>query len=178
MGLRVNGIDETKRRLEEAQARARDLTPVLLVAAQDTRTLIDDAFAGGHTPEGQAWAPLSPRTLARRRGGSGNPLIDTARLRNSIQATAQGQALSFGTNVGYAAPQQFGFTRSGTLKRRSYSPRREAGSPWSATVPGRAFLPVNSAGGGYTLMTGGMAGQHWRRVREMVKRYIATGEVT
>lgn len=178
MGIRVTGVEEAKRKLEEVQARMRDLTPVLSVIAQDTKTLIDDAFAGSTTPENVAWAPLSPRTLARRRGGSGNPLVDTSRLRNSITAYGRGTSLKFGTTVEYAAPHQFGFSRSGTLKRRSYSPQREAGSPWSFGVPARPFLPVTKASGGYRLMTNGMAGEHWRRAREAIRRYIATGEVT
>lgn len=164
--------------LTAVEERARDLTPVLTVIAQDTKTLIDDAFAGSTTPENVAWAPLSPATLARRRGGSGNPLIDTSRLRNSITASGRANALTFGTNVPYASAHQWGYTRSGALKRRSYSPRREAGTPYSHTVPARQFLPVKRGGSGFQLMTAGMAGQHWARSREMIRRYIATGEVT
>lgn len=177
MALTVTGVDAALDRIESAAARARDLTPVLTVAAQDTRTLIDDAFAGSTTPENVPWAPLSPRTLARRRGGSGNPLIDTSNLRGSIAAYGRGTTLSFGTNVSYAGPQQFGFSRSGSLKRPAYGPKRPAGTPYTVTVPARPFLPITRSGG-YQLMTNGMAGQHWARVRASVRRYIATGEVS
>lgn len=177
MPLRVTGIAETQARLDAVAERMRDLTPVLSVIAQDTVTLIDDSFASSRSPDGSAWAPLSPKTLARRRGGSGNPLIDTSRLRNSKTAYGRGSTLSFGTNVSYAAPQQWGFSRSGTLARKSYSPKREAGTPWAYSVPARPFLPIARGGGGYQLMTGGSAGQHWTRASEMVRRYITTGEI-
>jgi phage gpG-like protein len=177
MGLRVTGIEETQERLDAIGARLRDLTPVLAVIAQDTRTLIDDSFAGSRAPDGSPWAPLSPKTLARRRGGSGNPLINTSRLRNGQTAFGRGTTLSFGSNVPYAKPQQFGFTRSGTLKRKAYNPDREAGSPWTTTVPGRPFLPIARGGSGYQLMTSGPAGTHWQRAREAVAHYIKTGEV-
>lgn len=174
--IRITGIDAVVARMEAVKRRMADLTPVLMVAAQDTKTLIDDSFAGSHSPDGTPWAPLAASTIARRRGGSSTPLIDTARLRNGQTAVGSRNALTFGSNVPYSAPQMFGFSRSGTLKRRSYSPRREAGEGWTSTVPGRPFLPVTKIGG-YQLMTGGAAGQHWRRVREMVQHYIVTGEV-
>lgn len=177
MGVTVTGVRETLEMIEGAAERSRDLTPILTVLAQDTRTLIDDAFAGATTPENVPWPPLSPKTLARRRGGSGNPLIDTGRLRNGIVTYGRGTTLSFGTNVGYGSYQQWGATRSGTLKRRSYSPRREAGTSWTSTIPSRKFLPVTKDGG-YRLMTSGMAGEHWAHVRASVRRYITTGRVS
>jgi phage gpG-like protein len=178
VGVTVTGVDGVVAMLEAAKGRLRDLGPVLSVVAADTVTLIDDSFAGGHTPENVAWAPLSPKTLARRRGGSGNPLVDTSRMRSSTTAYGRGTTLSFGSNVPYAPPQQWGATRSGTLKNRSYSPRREAGSPFTVTIPARPFLPVRKVGGGYALMTVGAAGEHWARMRRMVTEYIVSGRVT
>lgn len=176
MGVTVSGVDGVVAMLEAAKGRLRDLGPVLSVVAADTVTLIDDSFAGGHTPENVAWAPLSPKTLARRRGGSGNPLVDTGRMRSSVTAYGRGTTLAFGTNVGYAPPQQWGASRSGTLKRRSAG--RDAGSPFTVTIPPRPFLPIRKSGGGYALMTVGAAGAHWDRMRRMVATYIATGRVT
>ncbi len=54
MTFRVNGAQQTKREIDAAIARARDLTPVLNVAADATKTLINDAFDGGHSPEATA----------------------------------------------------------------------------------------------------------------------------
>jgi phage gpG-like protein len=176
-GVSVTGVAATLARIRAVRGRMADLSPVLTVAAQDTRTLIDDSFAGSRAPDGTAWAPLSAKTLARRRGGSGNPLIDTSNLRGSITAYGRGTTLSFGTFVPYAAPQQWGFSRSGSLARKSYDPVRPAGTPWSTTVPSRKFLPIERTSG-TTLMRGGPAGEHWRRVRQMVLTYISTGRVT
>lgn len=181
MGLEVRGVDELKAKLDEVAARARDLTPVLTVAAQDTRTLIDDSFAGSTTPENVPWAPLADSTVQRRRRGSNVPLVDTANLRNSITAYGRGTTLKFGSSVPYAAPHQFGFTRSGQLKNRSYrlGVKREAGTPWTTRVPARPFFPVAGGGSaGYSLMTQGQAGAHWTYVRNAVRTYITTGRVT
>ena len=175
MTFRVNGARQTKREIDAAIARARDLNPVLTVAAADTKTLIDDAFDGSHSPDGTRWQALSPKTIAKRRQGSSKPLIDTAILRNSVTATARGVVLSFGTNVIYARPHQMGFERTGQYKRTRYNPRREAGSPWRYSVPARPFLPVTPQ---FALMTTGPAGQHWREVREMVREYIRSGRTT
>lgn len=174
MAFRVNGARQSKREIDAAIARARDLTPVLTVAAADTKTLIDDAFDGSHSPDGTRWAPLSARTVAKRRRGSDKPLVDTEILRNSVTTTARGVVLSFGTNVLYARPHQMGFQRAGQYKRTMYSPRRERGSPWSYSVPARPYLPVTPQ---FALMTSGPAGQHWREVREMVREYIRSGRI-
>lgn len=169
MRITVSGISETESLFREIAARARDLTPVLEVAAADTVTLIDDSFEAGSAPDDAPWAPLSPATVAirnRRRGrGIVKPLQDTTRLRRSITATGGASRLAFGTNVPYAAPQQLG--ASIRIFGRG-----------SASIPARAFLPVTSGEGGrFSLMTGGRAGVHWTRVRAMVDRYIRTGEI-
>jgi len=174
--IRISGLTGAVDLLTAAQRRLGDLSPVLAVIAADTRTLIDDAFSGSHTPEGTPWAPLKPSTIASRRGGSSMPLIDTSTLRSSISTTVDRSRLRFGTNVRYAAAQQLGFAKSGTLKRRSRG--RKVGAEYTVTVEARPFLPVRRAGGSFRLMTVGLAGQHWRASVEMIKRYIATGEVT
>lgn len=185
-GVTVTGLEQAKARIAAVQARLQNLQPVLAVAAQDTITLIDDSFAGSRTPEGMPWAPLSAKTLARRRGGSGNPLIDTSVLRNSKTAVGYATGLRFGTVVPYAPPQQWGYTRTGTLKRWAplldgqVSSRRGRGkgTPYEFSAPARPFLPVRRVGSGFALMTVGPAGAHWRRVRAMVRDYIATGRVS
>lgn len=161
MRVEARGIEGAIAELDELAARAADLSPVLEVAASDTRTLIDDSFRRSRAPDGDAWAPLTQATLRRRRQGPNTRarkatiLIDTGRLKNSIQSTHTKTALSFGTNVQYAAYHQFG-------GGRMYRP----------------FLPVAAGGAGYVLMTGGPAGRHWRDVRDMVIEYIRTGRIT
>ena len=156
MTITQTGATEAQARLEAIAARLADLTPVMQVAAADTMTLIDDSFAGSRSPDGSTWAPLAASTVARRRGNVATPLDDTGRLRGSMFARGTRSGLAFGTNTPYAAPHQMGGRR----------------------LPQRAFLPVELVTGGARLMSTGPAGTHWTRVRESVRRYIATGEVT
>jgi phage gpG-like protein len=157
----ASGVDGVIAELDALAERAADLGPVLEVAASDTRTLIDDSFRKSRAPDGPAWEGLDRRTLARRRQGPNKRarkatiLVDTGRLKNSIQSTHTKSVLKFGTNVVYAAYHQFG---SG----RMYRP----------------FLPIEKTGSQYMLMTGGPAGRHWREVRDMVIEYIRTGRIT
>lgn len=161
MRVEARGIEGAIAELDELAARAADLSPVLEVAASDTRTLIDDSFRKSRGPDGTSWEGLTQKTIKRRRQGRNKGarkatiLVDTGRLKNSIQSTHTKTALSFGTNVEYAAYHQFG-------GGRMYRP----------------FLPVAAGGAGYVLMTGGPAGRHWRDVRDMVIEYIRTGRIT
>jgi phage gpG-like protein len=71
-------------------------------------------FAGGHSPEGAAWATL--RHPSRRRGGpSAKPLRDTGILMGSMTSNGPGHvdqrtpsSLTWGTNVSYAGYHQWG----------------------------------------------------------------------
>lgn len=195
MTVQATGLAEAIRHLEAVQARARNLKPVLDVAAADTVALIDDAFETSIGPNGAPWEGLADSTLlgrARRAAGpsfgraligplmpgqsrrkrrrwtrrrseralhavmNAKPLVDTGRLRGSINSIATSTALNFGTNVVYAGAMQFG----------------------SRPRPPRPFLPVEGPKGGLHLMQTGVAGEHWARIRAAVKRYVLTGEVS
>ena len=154
MTITQTGATEAQARLEAIAARLADITPVMQVAAADTMTLIDDSFAGSRAPDGSPWAPLAASTVARRRGTIATILDNTGILRGSMFARGTRTGLAFGTNTPYAAPHQTGGRR----------------------LPQRAFLPVEM-GAAPRLMSTGPAGTHWTRVRDSVRRYIATGEV-
>ena len=160
MTIEATGVSAAKARLEGIAARLRDLTPVTSVAAADTMTLIDDSFASSTSPAGEAFAPLAPSTIAKRRYGSGErrvtPMIDTGRARSSMFARGERDGLRFGTNVGYVRPHVTG----GTF------------------LPKRNPLPAELIGGSWSLTQTGAGGSHWSRVRESIRRYITTGEVT
>ncbi len=147
--------------LEAITARIRDLSPVLTVAAQDTKTLISDSFRESRSPGGRLWKGLEPSTIKRRRQGPNTRarkatiLIDTGVLKNSIYSTSDKSGLTMGTNVPYAVYHQFG--NGGML---------------------RPFMPITGSVTSYQLMTGGPAGRHWRDVRAMVIEYIRTGQIT
>lgn len=152
-------------RMEAIAARLRDMSPIMTVVAEDTRTLIDDSFQTLTSPAGQPWAPLSDTTieLNPRRAG-GRPLNDTTRLRRSITTETSKRGFSFGTNVRYAAKQHFGDPNNRVFGR--------ARGP----VPARPFLPVTGSGSRFSLTTGGRAGLHWARVRADIGRWLRTGE--
>lgn len=61
----------------------------------------------------QKWQGLAASTLSKRRRGRGRGgpqiLIDTARLKNSINFRVVTKGVEIGTNVKYAARQHFGF---------------------------------------------------------------------
>ena len=147
--------------LEAITARIRDLSPVLIVAARDTQTLISDSFRKSRSPEGRLWKGLEPSTVKRRRQGPNTRarkatiLVDTGVLKDSIYSTSDKSGLTMGTNVPYAVYHQFG--NGGML---------------------RPFMPITGSVTSYQLMTGGPAGRHWRDVRAMVIEYIRTGQIT
>lgn len=131
----MSTIDDAARDLRAIAARLNDMTPILRVKAQDIQTYVDDRFAQSNTPSGQPWRGLSDATEAinpRRVGGS--PLLDTGRLRASITTQVGPRSLSFGTNVVYAAAQNFGNPDN----------RLFGGPP--APIPSRQFLPVSRDG--------------------------------
>lgn len=166
MPITSRGIPETQKRFEEMSARLRDMSPVMEVAAQDTKLLIDDSFQNSASPDGTPWEPFAEATLRispRRQGG--RLLVDTARLRNSITVPHTARSFSFGTNVAYGGPQQFGASI------------RVFGRGRTRRLPARPYLPVEGDGR-FRLMTSGRAGEHWTQVRVMVAAYIRTGEIT
>lgn len=93
-------------------------------------------------------------------------LIDTGRLRQSITGRSGKTSFQFGTNVVYAATQQFGRSDNKVFGKHP------------GPIPARPFMPVEAESRGkFRLMNTGAAGQHWSRVRRMVAEYIRTGRL-
>ena len=107
-----------------------------------TRTQI--RFEQGIAPSGERW-PVSAR--AERQGGQ--TLVDSARLKNSIEHRADNSGVEVGTNVIYAAAHQFGAkTRPRTIRPRlkealffpgAAHPVKKVEHPGS-NIPARPFL--------------------------------------
>ena len=122
--------------LRDLQRRVGDPSPALNAIGQLLVTETDLAFRGERDPWGRSWSALSPVTAKKRRGSTSQILSDTGRLRNSVNARVQGDSVTVGTNVEYAAPQQFG------AKKGAFgSTRRGAPIPWG-DIPARPFLPT------------------------------------
>lgn len=105
---------------------------VLTVLAEDSRTRIDEGFAASRSPEGASWRPLE---RARRRG-PGRPLLDTGRLRASINYHVTSEGFVVQTSVIYAATHQYG---RGDIPSRPFFPQDGTLPPqwaaaWRSTV--------------------------------------------
>ncbi len=144
------GFDEAEEKLRRIAERLSDMRPVLTIAAQDLKTLIDDRFTTSTAPNGSEWQPLKPETVERK--GSDKPLIDTGILRNSINSQATRRTIRFGTNVPYARTHQFG----------------------RGAIPARPFLPIDTSG---RLVRSGPAGTEFEAMRQMIGHWVKTGEI-
>lgn len=80
------------------------------------------------------WAPLRPKTIARRRKRSSRPLLDTATLLRTVQARVSKNELHVGTNH-YIAP---GVTAA--IHQLGGLPSMK---PGPAAVPAREFLGID-----------------------------------
>jgi len=163
-------------RLRAMRTRAGQLAPVMKQATIEVQKMISDGFRSAVGPGGDRWAPNAPSTI--RAKGSAKPNIDIATLKDSIAVAviAAGQGISFGTNVPYAGPVQWGHTRSGKLKNTSYTNgvKREKGTAWTSTTVARAFLPFLRDG---SLMQTGRALRVFGTITKMVASYISTGKL-
>lgn len=159
--------------------RARNLRPALTAGAMAIEKLVADSFRDSVTPEGKAWLPLAESTVKRRRKGSDKPLIDTGILKNSVYSRADSKSIVFGTNVPYAAAQNFGASikRVGITKtkfRGSYV--RGTGKAYTIRIPPRAFLPWDANRGEF--MTYGAAGLVQQKIYKYIQSYLETGKVS
>lgn len=142
---------------DEIEDRVGDLTPVLKKIGVYMVQRAKKRFADS----GPGWPPLSPATIARRRGGSPKPLWDTGRLLSSIGIlTSDRKEVKVGTNVIYAAVQQFGAKKGAFGEKdvkvrahtRNYKGRkitvrehtRRQRLPWG-DIPARPFLVIEGA---------------------------------
>lgn len=94
------------------------------------------AFDDQRDPWGQAWAALSPVTVARRRKGSSTPLNDIGLLRQSVEYKADGEGVlvSVGRADRPAAPHQFG------------NPKNRMFGKALAPLPARPMMPIDDTG--------------------------------
>ena len=94
-------------------------------------------------PDGRAWKPLAPITLAMRRNNSKKPLSDTRRLRNSITAKATEDEAVVGTNVKYAKVQHFGATiRPVRAPALAYGGNGFFVKSQKSVIPARPFMGI------------------------------------
>jgi len=102
--------------------------------------LTRERFETGTAPDGTTWKPS-----ARAKRDSGQTLVDTRRLQDSITHEPDDRGVTIGTNTIYAAIHQFGGTIVPKTKKalRFFIP----GAGWittrKVTMPPRPFLGAN-----------------------------------
>jgi phage virion morphogenesis protein len=111
-GIQLRVVDQevlaTLDRIERVAARP---AAIMSEIAAYMVTAVQRHFEREMGPDGK-WAPLSPRTAAKRIGrrqrGTANILRVTKRLYSSITGESTDTTAAVGTNVAYAAPQFLG----------------------------------------------------------------------
>ena len=97
----TDGLDEALGTLRLLAAKGEDLSPLLDELGEDEVTRVMLRFESGTAPNGVWWDELTSR--------DGQPLMDTGRLYNSIEAQVIGKhRLQVGTATDYAHFHQFG----------------------------------------------------------------------
>ncbi len=144
--IRVNIDGETEQLLAKLNGLAGlDKAGVNNALAEALRTGVQERFESGTSPEGKAW----PRSI--RAGASGQTLVVTAALKNSINTRASAQGAEVGTNLIYAATHQFG--ASGRTIRARSKPflAFQVGGRWirkkqvTVNIPARPFLGISDS---------------------------------
>lgn len=132
--------------LKQISQRCSNMQPAMAEVGQELAERVRQGFSNSTSPYGDKWSALSAVTQAMRKGkrASGQPLLDTGRLRNSISSSASATSASatsatVGTNVIYAGTHQYG------AKQGQYGKTKRNGPVPYGNVPARPFLPIQGA---------------------------------
>jgi len=115
---------------------------------------VEENFAQGGRP---SWAPLAPSTIRARmkkRHWPGQILVVTGLLRNSISESSDNDQAMVGTNVPYAAIQQYG----GTITR--YPQSRIDRQTFTRSKSGQVRFARAKAKGAFSTLKRTTLGQH------------------
>jgi len=120
----IQDLDRADRKLQSLFARTSNLFPLMdqigaLVTEQSRMR-----FETQRAPSGEAW-----EQSGRAREQGGQTLVDTGRLRDSLQHLAGATSAQIGTNVLYAAAHQFGRTEVETVEAHSRRIEQAFGRP-------------------------------------------------
>jgi phage virion morphogenesis protein len=125
--------------LAALRKRGENLRPLMTGIGASLADEIRGSFKSGADPYGNKWKPLKTR--------AGQPLLDTGRLRNSINYNVtKKDEVVIGTNVFYAPVHQFGATIVPVFAKMLRFVPRGAKRPIFAkkvVVPARPFLPLS-----------------------------------
>lgn len=136
--------DQITPRLQDLSRLLADLTPVMQEIGEQMVTTTKARFAAGEAPDGTKWAPKAQATLDSyaRRGQRIDirPLFgETGMLASQIFYEAAADSVEIGSNLIYAAAQQFGAAQGAFGADKAGHP-----IPWG-TIPSRPFLGVSES---------------------------------
>ncbi|WP_429885372.1 phage virion morphogenesis protein [Geoalkalibacter halelectricus] len=108
INIDVSGVDEIKAALEHLQQSAGNLTPVFRDIGEYLQRAHFERFQAQESPEGDPWAPLSPKYQARKKRNKNKILVLDDLLGGTLRYKASAASLLFGTDRVYGATHQFG----------------------------------------------------------------------
>ncbi len=139
VGIRIDGKDAALAALGRLVARADRPRGMFERIGASLVTSTQRRFEQGEGPDGSPWPP-SIRALVE----GGKTLIDSARLMSSITHRASDAGVEVGTNVLYAAVQQFGAT---ITAKSAKALRFKVAGRWATkqqvTIPPRPFIGLD-----------------------------------
>lgn len=130
--ISADGFEAAAAKLNAIAAKGEKLGPLLNDIGEMLLFSHQERNAQGIAPDGTPWAALSPTTQALKPRHKTTPLRLNDILLNQLAYQADDHSLSLGSNMVYAAMQQFG----GTTSPKSIIPGRE--------IPGRPFLGLGA----------------------------------
>lgn len=99
-------VSSVGRALEQLAERLGDMRVPLLDIGEYLHQSTDARARNQVGPDGRPWAPLSPRTLAKKKGNK--KLRESGALLDTLRHSVAGDELQFGTDRPYGAIHQFG----------------------------------------------------------------------
>lgn len=107
--MTVSGAKEVQATMRGIGKRAKDLTAPLNVIGERMLMSTEQNFREGGRPK--KWEPSQ-----RVKKSGGKTLVISGRLKNSVAKKVDSKSLRIGTNLGYAAPNQFGATGTAAVR--------------------------------------------------------------
>jgi phage virion morphogenesis protein len=116
VSIKIQGINDARNKIAKLATVAGDLAPIMQEISLYLDAVNKKRYQDQVSPEGTAWRPLSPVTIARRKNKAGDPgriLIDTGRLFGSIKPSHNNRQakVSSGPLV-YAGVHQIGTAKT------------------------------------------------------------------
>ncbi|MCH4295579.1 phage virion morphogenesis protein [Shewanella sp. 3B26] len=129
--ISTEGFEAAAAKLAAIAAKGEKLGPLMNDIGEMLLFSHQERNAQGIAPDGTPWAPLSAATQALKPRHQTTPLRLNDILLNQLAYQADDQGLELGSNMVYAAMQQFG----GTTSPKSMIPGKE--------IPARPFLGLS-----------------------------------